>query len=139
MNKRKCYQPYNLDSYIPKMKKNNKSWFLFIVLLLVTIVSCSPTSNSTNSNTGFTDVKPTIEPAALVDANRYLSMLQAKWSGTQPGSIVGFSDMKDVQEYSWGYEFTYIVTYYNGLEKVVVLEIKRNSDGTFSAIKLRQD
>jgi hypothetical protein len=107
-------------------KKITIFWIMAILIISVFMISCSPSGTSQKN----------IDPGALTEAERYLSKLIEKWSGTNPGSIDKISDIQEVQEYSWGYNFTYTIYYYSGTTQIGILEILRNEDGTYKAKSL---
>ena len=111
---------------------------IVVALLLILWFGLSSTQSGTISPPydGAYISKADVDPKALAEANRYIDMLQAKWAGTSPGSIEFILDMDIRRTYSWGYEFTYLISLHNGTNSNGVLTIRRNSDGTYSATQM---
>ncbi len=109
-----------------KVIKTQRFIFVLLFLIVVTFILI-----------GCKSVTSDVDNSALSEADRYFSMLKTKWAGTEPGSIVSISEIKEVKETSTGYEFTVVITFYNGLVQKNYLEIDRTGNGSFVVVKMR--
>lgn len=98
---------------------------LLVSLLSVSLSACAPS------------VTANVPPAAMAEADRYLSMIKVKWAGTMPGSIDSISEPKQATETDYGWEIVYEITFHNGLVQKNYLELQHNPDGSFSARAMR--